>query len=250
MAYLKQNVSFYGTEDGLLMHLKNLFTNSAFSINCIEENYDTLPHYIILGGDTLRLKICSEITSLSSLEGYRLRVSMGFVNSGSNDIIWLISERYVSYADYYVTMQGICNRQLCLLIVKTGTGTAINIGGYNSVAGKGNFNIFIVENEDAKLHTYSNGIDTYAKVISNNNADFYFRPHHICGKNSNEFFLDCEISALYTSNNAFITHSTDITGLGGAVAKNFYIMTNGDKYYAVADNIAIRLGEEVVIDEE
>ena len=44
MAYLKQNVSFYGTEDGFLMHLKELFTNSAFSIQLIEENYDTFPH--------------------------------------------------------------------------------------------------------------------------------------------------------------------------------------------------------------
>lgn len=250
MAYLKQNVSFYGTEDGLLMHLKNLFTNSAFSINCIEENYDTLPHYIILGGDTLRLKICSEITSLSSLEGYRLRVSMGFVNSGSNDIIWLISERYVSYADYYVTMQGICNRQLCLLIVKTGTGTVINIGDHSVLAGKGDYAISVIENPDAKLCIAENTGSYDCKAVSHNNEDFILRPYHTLKKDDNEFFLDPEVPAYNRTNNAFITNSSDITGLGGAVKHTFYTMTNGDKYYAVADNIAIKLGEEVTINEE
>ena len=250
MAYLKQNISFYGTEDNFLLYLKKIFTeNEVLSMNCTDENFSTYPHYIVLSSGNLRLKIAS-LASFAEDTQKAFRLSIGFVNDGSESITWLFVNNSINFSGNYLLPSAAANRQQSLLIIKTGTGTAINIGGYNSVAGKGNFNIFIVENEDAKLHTYSNGIDTYAKVISNNNADFYFRPHHICGKNSNEFFLDCEISALYTSNNAFITHSTDITGLGGAVAKNFYIMTNGDKYYAVADNIAIRLGEEVVIDEE
>lgn len=249
MAYLKQNVSFYGTEDGFLMHLKELITNSAFSINCIEENYDTLPHYILLGGDTLRLKISSEITGLTGL-GYRFVVNMGFVNSGSNDIIWLVKNVYVSFLGSGVGIQTITNRQLCLLIVKTGTGTAINIGDYTNLAGKGNYTISVVENPDAKLCVCEQSGIYYCRAVSHNNADFTFRPYHTLKKDDNEFFLDPEAPAYNRTNNAFITNSSDITGLGGAVKSTFYTMTNGDKYYAVDSNIAIKLGEEVTIDEE
>lgn len=249
MAYLKQNVSFYGTEDGLLMHLKKLFTNSAFSINCIEENYDTFPHYIILGGDTLRLKICSTLRSLNTADN-EFVVSMGFVNSGSNDIIWLFENAYVAFSNNNAGIQDITNRQLCLLIVKTGTGTVINIGDYINLAGKGDYTISVVENPDAKLCICEKSGTYYCRAVSHNNEDFIFRLYHTLKKDDNEFFLDPEAPAYNRTNNAFITNSSDITGLGGAVKRTFYTMTNGDKYYAIDNNIAIKLGEEVTIDEE
>lgn len=249
MAYLKQNISFYGTEDGLLMHLKKLLTNSAFSINCIEENYDTFPHYILLGGDTLRLKICSKLVSLNASDD-EIVVSMGFVNDGSNDIIWLIEDVSVKFSSSDVHIQDICNRQLGLLIVKTGTGTVINISYYGGLAGKGGSTISVVENPDAKLCICEGNGTFYRKAVSHNNAIFKFTPYHTLKKDDDEFFLDPEIPAWISSNNAFITNSSSITGLGGAVKQTFYTMTNGDKYYAIDSNIVIKLGEEVTIDEE
>lgn len=249
MAYLKQNVSFYGTEDGFLMHLKELFTNSAFSIQLIEENYDTFPHYILLGGDTLRLKITSKLSSLSAFDK-ELGISMGYTNSGSNDIIWVFQNGSVFFSSNNLSVQSVANRQLGLLIVKTGTGTVINIGNYNVLAGKGDYAISVVENPDATLCICKNGGMSYYKAVSHNNADFIFKPYHTLKKDDDEFFLDPEVPAFNSSNNAFITNSSSITGLGGAVGKNFYTMTNGDKYYAIENNIAIKLGEEVTIDEE
>lgn len=249
MAYLKQNISFYGTEDGFLMHLKKLLTNSAFSINCIEENYDTFPHYILLGGDTLRFKICSKLSNLSSTENDFL-ISMGFVNSGSNNIIWLWEGLAVTFSSTNIGIQAITNRQLGLLIIKTGTGTVINISDYSVLAGKGTLTISVVENPDAKLCICENNGTFYRKAVSHNNENFTFKPYHTLKKDDDEFFLDPEVPAFNSSNNAFITNSTDITGLGGAVKSTFYTMTNGDKYYAVDSNIAIKLGEEVTIDEE
>lgn len=249
MAHLKQNVSFYGTEDGFLMHLKKLFTNSAFSINCIEENYDTFPHYIILGGDTLRLKICSRLSSLSTTDNDFL-VSIGFANSGSNDIIWLCENQPVCFSNSNIGVQSVANRQLGLLIIKTGTGTVINMSDYNILAGKGVITISVVENPDATLCICEKDGTFYRKAVSHNNEDFTFKPYHTLKKDDDEFFLDPEIPAWNSSNNAFITNSSDITGLGGAVKHTFYTMTNGDKYYAIENNIAIKLGEEVTIDEE
>ncbi|MBQ7521516.1 MAG: hypothetical protein IJU14_01395 [Clostridia bacterium] len=249
MAYLKQNVSFYGTEDGFLMHLKKLFTNSAFSISCIEENYNTFPHYIILGGDTLRLKICSKLTNLTSVDD-EFSLSMGFTNGGSNDIIWLFENKSLVFSNANIGIQSVSNRQLGLLIVKTGTGTVINMSNYNTLAGRGDHIISVVENPDAKLCMCEYSDTNYHKAVSHNNENFKFAPYHTLKKDDNEFFLDPEMPAWNDSNNAFITNSTDITGLGGAVKKTFYTMTNGDKYYAIENNIAIKLGEEVTIDEE
>ena len=120
---------------------------------------------------------------------------------------------------------------------------ALNIAGYTTQIGKGTFVSFDVKTDNNEI----------CYITPTTNAGYY----SICqyrgtvslkrdyAKEENVFFLDEGVPILKSSDSSFVMDMPYLVTLGGAEAQHTYTMTNGDNYYCLLDNIAVKFDTTV-----
>lgn len=120
---------------------------------------------------------------------------------------------------------------------------ALNIAGYNTQIGKGELVLFGVKTEDNEVCYVTGTTGTgYYSVLQYRGTVSLKRTYQ---KEENVFFLDEGVPVLKSSDNSYIMDMPYLTTLGGAEAQHTYTMTNGDNYYCLLDNIAVKFDTTV-----
>ena len=122
---------------------------------------------------------------------------------------------------------------------------AINIAGTVGI-GKGSANAFYVITNDEEIVGLSDGTGTSDKeYYSTNQYDVTLSLKRTYPKEENVFFLDEGVPILKSSDSSFVMDMPYLVTLGGAEAQHTYTMTNGDNYYCLLDNIAVKFDTTV-----
>lgn len=133
-----------------------------------------------------------------------------------------------------------CN--LCFFVSDDGKFIACNIASKTEQISKGQINFFniITDNEEicgmtryvsSSLSTEFRSTDQYAVSLT---------PKRTYQKTENVFFLDEGVPVLKSSDNSYLLDLPYLTTLGGAEIRHTYTMTNGDNYYCLTNNIAVK----------
>ena len=133
-----------------------------------------------------------------------------------------------------------CN--LCFFKSDDGKFIACNLASNTEQIGKGQCNFFniITDNEEicGLIKYYSGSLST--EFHSTNQYAVSLTPKRTYQKAENVFFKDEGVPVLKSSDNSYIIDLPHLTTLGGAERKYTYTMTNGDNYYCLLDNIAVK----------
>ena len=116
---------------------------------------------------------------------------------------------------------------------------ALNIAGINTQIGKGNLVLFGVKTEDNEICYVagSTGAGGYYSVLQYRVTASLKRTYQ---KTENVFFKDEGVPIINSSDNSYVLDLPYLVTLGGAEAQHTYTMTNGDNYYCLIDNIAVK----------
>lgn len=138
-----------------------------------------------------------------------------------------------------------CN--LCFFVSDDEKFIAANIASKSEQIGKGQFNFFniITDNEEicGQIKYTSSSLST--EFHSTNQYAVSLTPKRTYSKGENIFFLDEGVPALKSSDSSYIMDLPYLVTLGGAERKYTYVMTNGDNYYCLLDNIAVKFDTTV-----
>ena len=124
---------------------------------------------------------------------------------------------------------------------------ALNIAGYTTQIGKGDLVLFGVKTEDNEIcyvtgSSSSSGTGYYYSVLQYRVTASLKRAYQ---KTENVFFKDEGVPVLKSSDNSYVMDLPYLVTLGGAEAQHTYTMTNGDNYYCLIDNIAVKFDTTV-----
>lgn len=135
-------------------------------------------------------------------------------------------------------------RNLKILLINNKNNLVFKIGGFNSLllSNAGTVRMIVTDNN---LYSFVNSDTTSANAVNSLDESYTYRPYHPYSKSQTELFLDPELPWTKVSDGSFYSNSIGITGLGGAECGKLYQLTNGTKYYAIFNNMAIEMGEEV-----
>lgn len=231
--YIAKDFAEYATPLDFFTNLKEYLANiGVFTLT--EENFTELPYYFKLKCKDVVIKFeCNNNYQISCYcyllidEEEILRTSIT-INSTAT-----------------VGIQAV-NRSVKLLLIKNGNNLVFKIGSYNSeiLSYANTVRMIIFDNE---LYCFVSGNNTSASATDINGTSYTYKPYHTYSKSATELFLDPELPWINTNDGSFYSNSTGVTGLGGAECGKLYQLENGTKYYAVFDNIAIPIGEEVEV---
>lgn len=136
------------------------------------------------------------------------------------------------------------NHSVKLLLIKNNENILFKIGSYNSeLLGYSNAVRAVIFDNGLYCFAISNTISANASDI--NDTSYMYKPYHTYPKSPTELFLDPELPWTNANDGSFHSNSIGITGLGGAECGKLYQLENGAKYYAIFNNMAILMGEEV-----
>lgn len=120
---------------------------------------------------------------------------------------------------------------------------ALNLAGYTTQIGKGDFVVFDVKTDnDELLYLYSTSNSGYYSTQQYRGTVSLKRNY---AKETNVLFLDEGVPILNSSNNSYVMDLPYLVTLGGAEAGYTYTMSNGDNYYCLLDNIAVKFDTTV-----
>ena len=131
----------------------------------------------------------------------------------------------------------LCN--LCFFASDDERFIAFNVASYTTQMGKSSNHVFyiITDNEEiARVGSTSNNLSCY----STNQYACTLSLKRTYQKEENVFFKDEGVPILKSSDSSYIMDLPYLITLSGAEAKNTYTMTNGDNYYCLIDNIAVK----------
>ena len=158
---------------------------------------------------------------------------------------------YLHYdAESYYTMSGStpsittatpygCN--LCFFVSDDEKFIAVNVASKSEQIGKGQINFFniITDNEEiCGQIKYITSLST--EFHSTNQYAVSLTPKRTYQKAENVFFKDEGVPVLKSSDNSYVMDLPYLVTLGGAERRYTYTMTNGDNYYCLLDNIAVK----------
>ena len=120
---------------------------------------------------------------------------------------------------------------------------ALNIAGHTTQIGRGTLVLFNVKTDNDELfYLYgSSGIGYYS--VQQYRGTTSLKRNY--AKEENVFFLDEGVPILKLSDSSFVMDMPYLVTLGGAEAQHTYTMTNGDNYYCLLDNIAVKFDTTV-----
>lgn len=125
---------------------------------------------------------------------------------------------------------------------------AVNVAAKTEQPCKGQFNFFnvITDNEEicgVTRKETNNSMTT--EFCSTNRYPVLLQPKRTYSKEENLFFLDEGIPSINNNNGRFIMDLPYLVTLGGAERSYTYTMSNGDNYYCLIDNIAVKFDTTV-----
>lgn len=132
-----------------------------------------------------------------------------------------------------------CN--LCFFVSGDEKFIACNIGSKTEQIGKGQSNFFniITDNEEiCGMMRYASSL--YTDFHSTNQYAVSLTPKRTYQKAENVFFKDEGVPVLKSSDSSYIMDLPYLVTLGGAERSHTYTMTNGDNYYCLTNNIAVK----------
>lgn len=138
-----------------------------------------------------------------------------------------------------------CN--LCFFISDDEKFIAVNIASKTEQQCKGQFNFFniITDNEEICGITKKDTNTVTGEYRSTNRYSVLLQPKRTYSKEENLFFLDEGIPSINNNNGRFIMDLPYLVTLGGAERSYTYTMSNGDNYYCLIDNIAVKFDTTV-----
>ena len=229
MAYAEQNISVYGTEKDFFDELETFLTTNTVAQFTKTAAYDTTTRSISFAINGLTLKF----TGISSSAVVRIEVNSGRTGAITTTVTFVSSN---------VTADTVTNRTLNLLLIRKGGDVVLNIGGRTDVIGKGITALAVIPNENNYYIYGTSGNGTsWTFIKSDTQAVYTLSPYHTYPKATGQLFLDPELPILNAANGEFLFSTTGIVGLGGAEAQHFYTGINGDRYYAIMSNVAIKM---------
>ncbi len=233
MAYAEQNISVYGTEAQFFGTLKTFLTENTVAQFTTVSDYDATTREISFGLNGLTLKF----RGITNTPYITVSILLGNTN--------LIDQISLEAASVNVpSATTVLERTLKFLLIRKGNNVVLNIGARTAVIGKGLVGLAIIPNENANyVYGTSRNGTTWNFVQSDTQASCTLSPYHTYPKATGQLFLDPELPILNAANGEFLFSTTGIIGLGGAETQHFYTGINGDRYYCIMPNVAIKLEE-------
>lgn len=230
MAYEERNISVTSIEKDFFDELETFLTTNTVAQFTKTAAYDTTNRSISFAINGLTLKF----TAVSSSSAVRIEVNSGRTGAVSNA---------VAFASINIpSADTVTNRTLNLLLIRKGGDVVLNIGGRTDVIGKGITALAVIPNENNYyIYGTSGNGTTWAFIKSDTQAVYTLSPYHTYPKTTGQLFLDPELPILNSANGEFLFSTTGIVGLGGAENRHFYTGINGDRYYAIMSNVAIKM---------
>lgn len=242
MAYTAQTITSAGDELDFLFAVRTFFVNNQYiKFTVEEENLENYPQYFIVSVNSkLKIKVSSlaanENTPASSIQ---FTAYAGTKQIAISNIIYSGSQAGASVA---------LSRTINLFVAQKGNSVVINAANYTQLIGKGYFGALITQDGNSNVACWGEinvpSANSLVKFYDpDTNIQYKILPYHTYQKAEGKLFLDPELSILNNANNEFLFSTTDIVGLGGAEAQHFYTGVNGDRYYCIMPNVAIKLEE-------
>lgn len=230
MAYEERNISVTGNEKDFFDELETFLTTNTVAQFTKTAAYDTTTRSISFAINGLTLKF----TGVTASSAVRIEVNSGRTGAVSNAVN--VASINISSADT------VTNRTLNLLLIRKGGDVVLNIGGRSNTIGKGITALAVIPNENNYYIYGTSGNGTsWTFIKSDTQAVYTLSPYHTYQKATGQLFLDPELPILNSANGEFLFSTTGIVGLGGAEARYFYTGINGDRYYAIMSNVAIKM---------
>ena len=236
MAYEERNISIYGDEKAFFDELGTFLTTNTVAQFTKTEAYDTTTRSISFAINGLTLKFTGLGNNINSSPEVRIEVNSGRTGAVINTVV---------FASSNVGGAGtVTNRTLNLLLIRRGGDVVLNIGSRSNTIGKGTTALAVILNENNYyIHGTSGNGTTWTFIKSDTQDVCTLSPYHTYQKAEGQLFLDPELPILNSANDTFLFATTGFVGLGGAEGQHFYTGVNGDRYYAIKPNVAIKLEE-------
>lgn len=234
MAYEERNISIYGDEKAFFDELETFLTKNTVAQFTKTEAYDTTTRSISFAINGLTLKFTGLGNNINSSPEVRIGVNSGRTGEVINT---------VAFASSGVGGAGtVTNRTLNLLLIRRGGDVVLNIGSRSNTIGKGTTALAVILNENNYyIHGTSGDGTTWTFIKSGTQDVCTLSPYHTYPKATGQLFLDPELPILNSANGEFLFSTTGFVGLGGAEGQHFYTGVNGDRYYAIKPNVAIKM---------
>lgn len=197
----------------------------------------------------------TEVTPIISISGARSvrfeNLKIDIYNSATNIVgfkfyVYYSEEDYklftpfptISISSFYI-----CN--LSFFVSDDAKFIAVNIASLEGI-GKGSINAFYVITDGEEIVGLRKGTGTSdMEYYSTNQYAVKFSLKRTYQKEENVFFKDEGVPILKSSDSSFVMDMPYLVTLGGAEAQHTYTMTNGDNYYCLLDNIAVKFDTTV-----
>ncbi len=136
---------------------------------------------------------------------------------------------------------------LCFFVSDDEKFIAVNVAAKTEQLCKGQFNFFniITDNEEICGLTKKTANSIATEFRSANQYSVSLQPKRTYNKGENVFFLDEGMPSINTNNDGFVMDLPYLVTLGGAERSYTYTMSNGDNYYCLIDNIAVKFDTTV-----
>ena len=234
MAYEDRNISVNGTEEDFFNDLETFLTTNTVAQFTKTVAYDTTTRSISFAINGLTLTFTGQGSGSSPASTVRIEVNSGRTGSVSN---------LVAFASGNVAAAGtVTTRTLNLLLIRKGGDVILNIGSRTEIIGQGTIALAVIPNENNYYVYGTTGSRTNWTFIKSDTQEIYtLSPYHTYPKATGQLFLDPELPILNSANGEFLFSTTGFVGLGGAEGQHFYTGVNGDRYYAIKPNVAIKM---------
>ena len=241
MAYTAQTITSAGDELDFLTALRTFFVNNQdITFTVEEENLANYPQYFIV---SVNAKLKIKVSSLAANENTQTSALAFTAYAGTN----ALATANITYSSATVAKND-ANRTISLFVTQKGNSVVINAANFTQLTGKGSFGALIIQDSNSNTACWGTADVPSASSFSSfydpdTNTRYKISPYHTYQKAEGQLFLDPELPVLNNANSTFLFATSDIVGLGGAETQHFYTGINGDRYYCIMPNVAIKLEE-------
>ncbi len=241
MAYTAQTITSAGDELDFLKAVKTFFVNNQYiTFTVEEEDSRNYPRYFIVSVNS-KLKI--KVSSLAANENTQASALAFTAYAGTNELATI----NITYGSS-TAVRNDANRTRRLFVAQKGNSVVINAANFTQLTGKGSFGALIIQDSNSNTVCWGTFDVPSAGSLSSfydpdTNTRYKISPYHTYQKAEGQLFLDPELPILNNANSTFLFATSDIVGLGGAETQHFYTGINGDRYYCIMPNVAIKLEE-------
>ena len=234
MAYEERSISVISNEKDFFDELETFLTTNTVAQFTKTAAYDTTTRSISFAINGLTLKFTGLGNNINSSNAVRIEVNSGRTGAVINTVVFA--------SNSVGSAAAVTNRTLNLLLIRRGGDVVLNIGGRADIIGKGTTALAVIPNENNYYLYGTSGSGTaWTFIKSDTQAVYTLSPYHTYQKATGQLFLDPELPILNSANGEFLFSTTGFVGLGGAEGQHFYTGINGDRYYAIMSNVAIKM---------